>query len=294
MLNNFKTFVFLAALTALFGGLGYLIGGGQGMVVALAIAAVMNIAGWWYSDRLVLTLYGAKPIRMGAVYEITREVAKKAGIPTPRLYLIEQAQPNAFATGRNPQRGAVAVTTGLLDLLSPRELKAVIAHEIAHIKNRDTLTMTVAATIAGAVSMLANFIALLAGRGGRGNGFTAFVAVIIAPVAAMLVQMAVSRTREYEADRLGAKLCGDPMALASALQRLEMVSKHVDNETAENHPATAHMFIVNPLHVQAIGYLFSTHPPVQKRIRALRHFSERGTGRSDRHDIGLPRGTRSA
>lgn len=295
MLNNLKTFALLGLLTALFGGAGYLIGGTHGMIIALLIAAVMNIVSWWYSDRLILKLYGAKPIRMGGVYHITRELAKKSNIPMPRLYLIEQAQPNAFATGRNPQHAAIAVTSGLLDILSPRELKAVLAHEIAHIKNRDTLTMTATAVIAGALSMLANFMILpIAGQNRNAGGAIAFVTALFAPLAALLVQAAISRTREYEADRIGAKICGDPLALASALQRLDMVTKHVDNDTAEQHPATAHMFIVNPLHVQSAGYLFATHPPAQKRVRVLKSFALHGSGQNDRYDIGLPRGTRRA
>ncbi|MFP4098414.1 MAG: zinc metalloprotease HtpX [Alphaproteobacteria bacterium] len=270
-MNMMKTFMLLAAMTALFGGIGLMLGGQQGMMIALVIAAVMNIGSWWFSDKMVLGLYGAKQITSGPVYNMTLDLAQRANMPMPRVYIIENAQPNAFATGRNPQNGAVAVTTGIMNILDERELRGVIAHELAHIKNRDTLTMTITATIAGAISMLANFAMFFGHDRDRPSGMIGTIAVmILAPLAASLVQMAISRVREYSADRDGAEICGDPMALASALQKLEAAAGRVDNHVAEQNPATAHMFIINPLHVRKMDNLFSTHPSTANRIEALK------------------------
>lgn len=269
-MNMMKTFILLAAMTALFGGIGMMLGGQQGMMIALVIALVMNIGSYWFSDKIVLKLYNAKQIKSGPVYNMTLELVQRANIPMPRVYIIENAQPNAFATGRNPENGAVAVTTGIMSILDERELRGVIAHELAHIKNRDTLTMTITATIAGAISMLANFAMFFGSGRDRPAGMIGTIAVmILAPLAASLVQMAISRVREYSADRDGAEICGDPMVLASALQKLETAAGRVDNHVAEQNPATAHMFIINPLHVHKMDNLFSTHPNTQNRIKAL-------------------------
>lgn len=281
-MNTLKTFILLAAMTALFGGIGFMLGGQQGMVIAFLFAAVMNIGSWWFSDKMVLGLYGAKEIKSGPVHDMTLELVQRADMPMPRVYIIDNAQPNAFATGRNPQNGAVAVTTGIMNILDNRELRGVIAHELAHIKNRDTLTMTITATIAGAISMIANFAMFFGGGRDRPAGLLGTIAVmIIAPLAASLVQMAISRVREYSADRDGAEICGDPMALASALQKLEMAAGRVDNHVAEQNPATAHMFIVNPLHVRKMDNLFSTHPNTENRISALKKLTEIGHDRSN-------------
>lgn len=275
-MNTIKTFALLAAMTALFGGIGLLLGGQQGMIVAFFFAALMNIASWWFSDKMILKLYGAKPVTSGPVYEMTLELAERANIPMPRVFVIDKAQPNAFATGRNPENGAVAVTTGIMRILDGRELRGVIAHELAHIKNRDTLTMTITATIAGAISMIANFAMFFGGDRDRPAGIIGTLAVmILAPLAASLVQMAISRVREYSADSEGARICGDPLALASALQKLETAASRVDNYVAEQNPATAHMFIVNPLHTRKMDNLFSTHPNTQNRIEALKKMAGR-------------------
>ncbi len=273
-MNILKTAILLAGLTALFGWAGWAIGGQAGMLIAFAIAVAMNISSYWFSDKVVLKMYNAQPVESGPVYDMTRDLVQKANMPMPRVYIIDSPQPNAFATGRNPANAAVAVNTGLMDILNARELAGVIAHELAHIKNRDTLTMTVTATIAGAISMLANFGMFFGGSGNNderqgGNPLVAMAIMILAPLAAMLVQMAISRTREYSADKLGAEICGDPQALASALEKLEMTAGRVDNRVAEDNPATAHMFIINPLHAHRMDNLFSTHPNTQNRIAAL-------------------------
>jgi len=269
-MNILKTALLLAALTALFGWMGWALGGESGMLIALGFAAVMNIGSFWFSDKIVLKMYGAKEITHGPLYTMTQDLVRKAGMPMPKVYIINNPQPNAFATGRSPNHAAVAVNTGLMEILTERELAGVVAHELAHIKNRDTLIMTVTATIAGAISMLANFAMFFGGNNGRGgNPIIALVVMILAPIAAMLVQMAISRTREYSADRLGAEIAGDPLALADALRKLEHGAKHIDNAVAEDNPATAHMFIVNPLHTRKVDGLFSTHPNTQNRIDAL-------------------------
>lgn len=273
-MNMMKTFILLAGLTALFGGIGLAIGGQSGMLIALVVAAAMNIGSYWFSDKIVLKMYGAQPVTNGRIFEITRALAQRADIPMPRLYVIENPQPNAFATGRNPQNAAVAIHTGLVDIMEEREVAGVIAHELAHIKNRDTLIMTVTATIAGAISMLANFAMFFGGTSQNGedrpaNPLVGLLVMILAPIAAMLVQMAISRTREYSADRLGAEICGNPHDLAGALRKLEFHAARIDNRTAEDNPATAHMFIINPLHARRMDNLFATHPNTANRIAAL-------------------------
>ncbi|HHX89289.1 MAG TPA: zinc metalloprotease HtpX, partial [Paracoccus sp.] len=267
-----KTAVLMAGMTALFLGAGYAIGGAGGALIALAVAAGMNAMAWWNSDKAVLRMHNARPVDATTAPELQEmviQLARAADMPPPAVYIIEQDQPNAFATGRNPDNAAVAATTGLLQRLSQEEVAAVMAHELAHIKNYDTLIMTVTATFAGAISMLANF-ALLFGRGRNQQNPLALIAMmILAPLAAALVQMAISRSREYEADRIGAQICGNPMWLASALQRIQGFAARIDNDTAERNPATAHMFIINPLHAFKHDKLFSTHPSTENRIAAL-------------------------
>jgi heat shock protein HtpX len=272
-----RTALLLAFMTALFVGVGGLIAGQQGMMVALVMALGMNVFAWWNSDKMALAAYRAKPVDMNSapnLYVMVQNLAQRAGLPMPKLFIIESPQPNAFATGRNPQNGAVAVTTGLLQRLSNDEIAGVVAHELAHIKNRDTLTMTITATLAGAIGMLTNF-AMLMGRprsdrqDAPANPLALIAAMFLAPLAASVVQFAISRTREYEADRIGAAICGNPLALASALANLHNGARNIDFHRAENNPATAHMFIVNPLHLRRMGNLFSTHPPMEERIRRL-------------------------
>lgn len=271
MTGYFKTALLMAAMTALFMGMGALIGGQGGAIAALAIAAAMNLFTWWGSDKAVLRMYGAREV--GPDHDLVRmvhDLADRAGLPHPKVYVIDQAQPNAFATGRNPQNAAVAATTGLLQRLSRDEVAGVMAHELAHIRNRDTLIMTVTATFAGAVSFLANMAFFFGGNRDREGGFLGQLALmILAPLAAALVQMAISRSREYEADRVGAEICGQPRALASALLRIERMAQGIDYAAAERNPATAHMFIINPLHAHARDRLFSTHPATANRVAAL-------------------------
>ncbi|MEM7692919.1 MAG: zinc metalloprotease HtpX [Pseudomonadota bacterium] len=272
-MNYFKTALLLAAMTALFMGVGAVIGGQQGMLIALAIAVALNVFSYWNSDKLLLKMHQAREVDERSApeyYGMVRELAARAQLPMPRVYILDEDQPNAFATGRNPDNAAVAATRGLLKLMNREEVAGVMAHELAHIQNRDTLIMTITATIAGAVSMLANF-AFLFGRN-RDNPLGTvgmILAMFVAPLAAMVVQMAISRTREYAADRLGGEICGDPLWLASALARLEQ-GRRIPNNEAEAVPATAHMFIVNPLSGARMDNLFSTHPNTQNRIAALR------------------------
>ena len=274
MWSYLKTTFLLAALTALFLGIGYLLGGQTGALVALVISLGMNIFSWWNSDRMVLRMHHAEPVDERSapeLYRLVARLARRAGLPVPRIYLIHTDQPNAFATGRDPEHGVVAITTGLINLLDEEELAGVIAHELAHIKNRDTLIMTVTATIAGAISMLANFAMFFGGRD-RNNplGFIGtLLLMILAPLAAMLVQMAISRTREYAADREGAEIAGNPLWLARALEKIEAYARGIPNPYAEEHPETAHLFIVNPLTGEGMDNLFSTHPNTENRIRAL-------------------------
>ena len=275
-MNTFRTGLLIAALTALFGAVGFLIGGGAGMVIALGFAAVTNLFAYWNADKIVLRMYGAKPLDAqsgGDFYRIVEGLAQRGGMPMPKVYLIENPQPNAFATGRNPSNAAVAATTGLLQRLSREEVAGVMAHELAHIRNRDTLTMTVTATLAGAISMLANFGLFFGSGDNRNNPLGAIgviLMVILAPIAAMLVQMAISRGREFEADRGGAEISGRPDWLASALEKIATAAPRIDNVAAERNPATAHMFIINPLHAQSIDGMFSTHPRTVDRVLRLR------------------------
>ncbi|RRH73482.1 zinc metalloprotease HtpX [Falsigemmobacter faecalis] len=269
-----KTAVLMAGMTALFMGIGAMIGGGGGAVIALGFAAVTNLLAWWNSDKAVLSMTGAREVDSRSspyLVQMVHQMADRAGMPPPKVYVIEADQPNAFATGRNPDNAAVAATTGLLRSMSQEEIAAVMAHELAHIKSRDTLIMSVTATMAGAISMLANF-AFLFGGSNRDRPLGAvgtIVMMIVAPMAAAVVQMAISRSREYEADRIGAEICGNPLWLASALRRLEGLSARIDNPAAERNPALAHMFIINPLHAHARDKLFSTHPSTANRVAAL-------------------------
>jgi heat shock protein HtpX len=280
-MNYFRTALLLAGLTALFMGVGYLIGGSGGAMIALLVAGAMNIFAYWNSDKAVLSMAGAQEIDARTapdLFNIVHELAQRAGLPMPRVYLMDNPQPNAFATGRNPENAAVAVTTGLLQHLSREEIAGVIAHELAHVKNHDTLIMTITATFAGAISMLAQFGMFFGGNRDNNNGGMGIIGtlamVILAPLAAMLVQMAISRTREYSADRLGAQIAGQPEHLAAALQRLEAAAHAIPNETAEHNPATAHMFIVNPLSGARMDNLFSTHPSTENRVAALMQLAQ--------------------
>jgi heat shock protein HtpX len=269
-----RTAILLAALTALFMGIGYLIGGQGGMLIALLFAGGMNLFAYWNSDKMVLRMYGAREVDERSapeLYGLVRQLAANAGLPIPRVYVMDNPQPNAFATGRNPQNAAVAVTTGLLHSVDQGELAGVLAHELGHIKNRDTLLMTITATVAGAISMLANFGFLFGGRNSNNNvGFIGTLALLIlGPLAAGLVQMAISRTREYEADRAGAEISGRPLWLASALRKIAAAAGHIPNYEAERNPASAHLFIVNPLSGARMDNLFSTHPNVENRVARL-------------------------
>ena len=282
-MGTLKTFILLAMLTALFMGVGYLIGGTAGMAIAFVVAAGMNFFSWWNADKIVLRMQGAREVDPATASPMLRTFARdvarladRADLPPPRVYIIETPQPNAFATGRDPQHAAVCATTGLLGMLSREEVAGVMAHELAHVQNRDTLTMTVTATIAGAIGMLANF-ALFFGR--ERSGLIGSLAIMIfAPLAAGLVQMAISRSREYEADRHGAEICGNPLWLASALEKIERGARSTINVAAERNPAMAHMYIANPLNGRGADNLFSTHPATANRIEALRRLaSEMGT-----------------
>ena len=286
-MNYVRTAILLAGLTALFMGVGYLIGGASGAMIAFLVAAAMNLFAYWNSDRAVLSMTGAQEVDERTapdVVRLVRDLAARAQLPMPRVYLMDNPQPNAFATGRNPQNAAVAVTTGLLQHLSREEVAGVIAHELAHIKNHDTLIMTITATIAGAISMIAQFGMFFGGNRDNNNGGMGIIGtlamVILAPIAAMLVQMAISRTREYSADKLGGQIAGQPEWLASALQRLDAAAHAIPNEQAERNPATAHMFIVNPLSGARMDNLFSTHPATENRVAALQELARQmGQGR---------------
>jgi heat shock protein HtpX len=278
-MSYFRTAILLAVMTALFMGIGFLIGGQSGMVVALVVAAAMNLFAYWNSDKMVLSMYGAREVDERSAPELValvRQLASAAGIPMPRVYVMENPQPNAFATGRNPEHAAVAVTTGLMNTVDREELSGVLAHEIGHIKHRDTLLMTITATIAGAISMLANFGFYFGGRSDN-NGNIGFVGslllLLLGPLAAGLVQMAISRTREYEADREGAEISRRPLALASALQKIAGRAEQIPNMPAERNPATAHLFIVNPLSGARMDNLFSTHPNVENRVARLQEIA---------------------
>jgi heat shock protein HtpX len=283
-MNYVRTSILLAALTGLFVGVGYLVGGPTGMVVAFLIAVAMNVFTYWNADRIVLRMYNAREVDRASApqfYGIVEQLASRAGLPMPRVYVIEDSQPNAFATGRNPQNAAVAATNGLLQMLTPEEVAGVMAHELAHVRNRDTLTMTITATLAGAIGMLANF-AMFTGvnsRDSRGNtnaggAIVGIMLALLAPLAAALVQFAISRSREYEADRVGATIAGQPLWLASALQRIHQGVAAIPSPVAESHPATAHLFIANPLRGSGMASLFSTHPSMENRVARLQAMAD--------------------
>lgn len=276
-MNIMRTAMLLAAMTALFMGVGFVIGGQTGMLIAFAIAAVTNFISYWNADKLALRAYNAHEVDVQSFpnfYNMIAELARNANLPMPRVYVYDSEQPNAFATGRNPENAAVAASTGLLERLNSEEVAAVMAHELAHIQNRDTLIMTMTATFAGAISMLSNFAMFFSwGRSSNNNSpfgvIGLLIAAVVAPIAAMIVQMAISRTREYSADRRGAEICGNPLWLASALAKIAGVSQQIPNYDAERNPATAHMFIINPLSGERMDNLFSTHPNTENRIAAL-------------------------
>ncbi len=278
-MNHLKTFALLAVLTALFMGIGYMIGRVPGMLIALLFAGGMNLFSYWNADKIVLRMYRAQPVDENHPNAVVRtyvadvlQMARDAGLPRPKIAIIPNDQPNAFATGRNPENAAVCATTGLLDMLTREEIRGVMAHELAHVKNRDTLTMTVTATIAGAIAALANFALFFGGGDDRerpGGLIGTLALMILAPMAAGLVQMAISRTREYDADRVGAEIARDPHALASALQKIEAYAKRIHNPTAERNPASGQLFIINPLAGRGADNLFSTHPNTGNRVRAL-------------------------
>ncbi len=274
-MNTFKTSILLAGLTALVLAAGFLLGGEAGLLLAVGFALFSNIFAYWNSDKMVLSMYNARQVdetSHPAFVGTVKQLAARAKLPMPKVYVIDTPQPNAFATGRNPENAAVAATTGLLDNMSHQEIAGVMAHELAHVKNRDTLIMTITATLAGALSMLATFAMFFGGRNRSSplGWLGTILVMILAPIAAMLVQMAISRSREYQADRLGAEICGQPLWLASALEKLETLSHRIDNDQAEDHPATAHLFIVNPLHARRVDNLFSTHPNTKNRVKYLR------------------------
>jgi heat shock protein HtpX len=273
-MNMMRTGLLLAALTGLFLAVGYLIGGQGGMMIALLFSVAINLFAYWNADKMVLRMYGAREVNRSTApefHDLVAELAQRAQLPMPKVYLIDNPQPNAFATGRNPENAAVAATTGLLRLLSRDEIAGVMAHELAHVRNRDTLIMTMTATIAGAISMLANFGMFFGGsrRDSPLGPFGAIAMMILAPLGAMLVQMAISRTREYAADRAGAEISGQPLALASALEKIAGAARRIENPAAEANPATAHLFIINPLSGARMDNLFSTHPATENRIAAL-------------------------
>jgi len=278
MMGYMRTAVMLAVLTALFVGAGFLLAGQGGMMIAFAVAVIMNAMAYWNSDKMVLGMYGARRVDRSTYpefYDIVSSLSRAADLPMPKVYVMDEDQPNAFATGRNPEHATVAATTGLLRSLNCDELAGVMAHELAHVKNHDTLIMTITATIAGALSMLANFALFFGNNRNNPLGIVGTILVmILAPMAAMMVQMAISRGREYEADRLGAEICGQPLWLAKALGKLDQASSRIDNEAAEQNPATAHMFIVNPLHARKMDSLFSTHPNMENRIERLREMED--------------------
>lgn len=275
MFNLMKTAILMAAITALFMAIGSLLGGQQGMILALIVALGMNFFSYWFSDKLVLRMYNAQEVDESSApqfYGMVRELAQRAELPMPRVYLIDEAAPNAFATGRNPNNAAVAATTGILRVLSERELRGVMAHELAHVKHRDILISTISATMAGAISMLANFAMIFGGRDNEGrpaNPIVGLLVMLLAPLAASLIQMAISRAREFEADRGGAEISGDPQALASALQKIHRYAQGMPMEVAERHPETAQMMIMNPLSGGGLRGLFSTHPSTEERVERL-------------------------
>lgn len=275
MFNLMKTAVLMAAITALFMAIGSMLGGRAGMMLALVVAIGMNFFSYWFSDKMVLKMYNAREVDETSAprfYNMVRELAQRAELPMPKVYLIDEAAPNAFATGRNPEHAAVAATTGILNVLTERELRGVMAHELAHVKHRDILISTISATMAGAISMLANFAAFFGGRDSEGrpaNPIAGIAVAILAPLAASLIQMAISRAREFEADRGGAEISGDPQALASALDKIHRYAQGIPLGPAEAHPETAQMMIMNPLSAGGIKGLFSTHPATEERVARL-------------------------
>jgi heat shock protein HtpX len=275
MFNLMKTAILMAAITALFMAIGSVLGGRQGMMLALIVALGMNFFSYWFSDKLVLKMYNAQEVDEASApqfYSMVRELAQRAQLPMPKVYLINEDAPNAFATGRNPEHAAVAATTGILRVLSERELRGVMAHELAHVRHRDILISTVSATMAGAISMLANFAMFFGGRNSEGrstNPIVGLLVMLLAPLAASLIQMAISRAREFEADRGGAEISGEPQALATALQKIERIAKGIPLEAAERHPETAQMMIMNPLSAGGLRGLFSTHPSTEERVGRL-------------------------
>ena len=276
MLGNWlKTSLLMVAIMALFGAIGSMIGGTLGMLMALMFGGVMNFFAYWFSDSMVLKMYNAHEVDESSApqfYAMVRDLASRADLPMPRVYLIDEPQPNAFATGRNPENAAVAATTGILQLLSAREIRGVMAHELAHVRHRDILISTISATMAGAISALANFAMFFGGRDSEGNRnpIASIAVALLAPFAASLIQMAISRAREFEADRGGAEICGDPNALADALLRIDSYAHGIRMPVAEEHPATAQMMIINPLSGGGIAGLFSTHPDTAERVARLR------------------------
>jgi heat shock protein HtpX len=284
-MNVFRTGLLMAALTGLFLAVGFVIGGAPGMLIAFLFAAGTNMWAYWNSDKALLSMYGARPVDETSAPELVvlvRQLSGQAGLPMPRVYIVENEQPNAFATGRDPEHAAICVTIGLLGRVNREELAGVLAHELGHVKHRDTLTMTITATIAGAVSMLANLAFFLGGdRRNNPLGFVGMLLVMLfAPLAAVLVQMAVSRSREFDADEAGAEISGRPLWLASALEHIDRAAQKIDNVEAEEHPATAHMFIINPLHGGALSGLFSSHPSTEERVARLRAMSGMATAKS--------------
>jgi heat shock protein HtpX len=288
-MNYARTALLLAGLTALFLTFGFMLGGEQGMLLALIFALGTNLFAYWNSDKMVLRMYGARQVNAASepqYYSSIEHLAHRAGLPMPKVYIIDDPQPNAFATGRNPENAAVAATTGLLSSLNANEIAGVMAHELAHVRNRDTLIMTITATIAGALGMLAQFALFFGNNRNNPLGIIGTILVmILAPLAAMLVQMAISRTREYAADKAGAEICGNPLWLANALEKMESAAHVIDNKTAEDNPATAHMFIVNPLHARAMDGLFSTHPNTTNRIHRLKQMTNTEVFSSNRSRV---------
>ena len=286
-----QTAMLMAAMTALFCFAGTMLGGFEGLLIAIILAIAVNLFAWYNSDKMVLRMYGAKEVPRGhPLYEMVADLSLNAQLPVPKVYEIQSDQPNAFATGRNPENAAVAATTGLLERLNQNEIAAVMAHELAHIKNRDTTIMVVAATFAGAISMLANFAMFFGGRRNNNMGFIGLIAMmILAPLAASLIQMAISRSREYIADRVGAEICGNPLWLASALKSIQGFASKIDNHGAERNPSTAHMFIINPLHAHAHDKLFSTHPSTANRITALEAMVGKVKPNQSNHRSSIPK-----
>jgi len=284
MFNMMKTAILMAAITALFMAIGSLLGGRQGMMLALIVALGMNFFSYWFSDTMVLKMYNAQQVDETSApqfYRMVQDLAARAELPMPRVFIINDESPNAFATGRNPEHAAVAATTGILRALSDRELRGVMAHELAHVRHRDILISTVSATMAGAISMLANFAMFFGGRDSEGrsrNPIVGILVMLLAPLAASLIQMAISRSREYEADRGGAEISGDPQALAAALQKIHRVAQGLPLEAAERHPETAQMMIVNPLSAGGLRGMFSTHPPMEERVARLLAMAQRAPG----------------